>query len=76
MGFKNFLNIGIYRKFKSPREFAIFKGYGVKILLDGESEWQKGTIGDVAKNAVCIMSERGNENIDFSRIRKAKLDDP
>ena len=67
---------GIYRKIKSPQEFVIFKGTSAKILLDGRSEWQKGTIGECSENAVSFITDQGSEIIDFSDIRKATLDYP
>jgi len=67
---------GIYRQFKSPREFEIFAGLGVKVLLEGESEWKKGVINDSADSSVTMDFGGVIEQINFADVRKAKLDYP
>ena len=67
---------GIYRNFKSPREFVIFRDFSVKILLEGENDWQKGTIREARDASVDIEFEGTEKEIEYSVIRKAKLDYP
>ena len=67
---------GIYRKIKSLREFTIFKGNGVKFLLEGESEWIKGVIGECSDSAVEFITDQRTDLINYTDIRKAKLDYP
>ncbi|MBT3273521.1 MAG: ribosome assembly cofactor RimP [Spirochaetales bacterium] len=69
---------GIYRNIKSPREFAIFHGYSVKVLLEDEDDWIKGKIEKADESSVYFLPEQGGEiqKIDFSDIKKAKLDYP
>ncbi len=47
---------GITRNFKSANEFAVFKGKSVRILLENESEWIKGIIGDSSTTDVDIQT--------------------
>jgi len=65
---------GITRVFKSPAEFEIFKGLGVKLLLDEESEWRSGTIMGTSEESVDISTGDSIDTYQFSAIRKAKLD--
>ena len=37
---------GISRTFKGPSEFEVFTGLGVRVLLEGESDWRRGVIGN------------------------------
>ena len=67
---------GIYRNFKSPREFAIFAGCRVKLLLEGEGEWRKGIIGTSSGASVSLDSDGSVVEVEFAVIRKAKLDYP
>ncbi len=67
---------GIYRNFKSPREFAIFAGCGAKVLLEGQNEWRKGTIGTSSDSSVSVDFDGTDEEVEFADIRKAKLDYP
>ena len=65
---------GISRNFKSANEFAVFKGKSVRILLENESEWIKGIIGDSSTADVDIQTSGEMKKIPYSEIRKAKLD--
>ena len=67
---------GIYRNFKSPREFAIFAGSSAKVLLDGETEWRKGVIVESGDSTVTMDFDDTAEVLDLAVIRKAKLDYP
>jgi len=65
---------GIGRTLKSVEEFGIFKGLGVKLLLDEETDWKKGTIVDSTEESVDIRFDSTIETIQYAVIRKAKLD--
>ena len=65
---------GITRNFKSANEFSVFSGRPVKILLENESEWLKGKIGNSTGTEVEIQTSGGLEKIPYSKIKKAKLD--
>jgi len=65
---------GITRNLKTANEFAVFQGKTVRILLEKESEWIKGIIGDSSKIEVNIQTSDEMKKIPYSEIRKAKLD--
>lgn len=65
---------GIYRNFKSPREFAIFAGCSAKVLLEGENEWRTGVIDTSSDSSVRLKVDGSVLEVDFAEIRKAKLD--
>lgn len=65
---------GIDREIKDRSEYAIFKGRGVKILLNKESDWLGGIIKDDDEKFLYLQSSQGPMNIEFETIRKAKLD--
>ncbi len=67
---------GISRVLKSFSEFEIFEGLGVKLLLEGEDEWRRGIIGSSTSDSVDIVFGNSKETYRFSRIRKARLDNP
>jgi len=67
---------GIDRNFKSPREFVVFRGLAVKVLLEGDTEWRKGVIVSTSGDSVDINTGDTIETYNFSSIRKAKLDNP
>ena len=67
---------GIYRNFKSPREFAIFAGCSAKVLLEDETEWRKGTIGESDDSTVRMDFDGTEVDLSFADIRKARLDYP
>ena len=59
---------------KSVEEFAVFKGKGVRILPVDSEEWISGIIKETGLEKVRI--QKGNETVDieYSAVRKAKLD--
>jgi ribosome maturation factor RimP len=66
---------GISRKIKSNREFHVFAGKGVRILLDDEDEWIGGVILGADEHAVRLeLRGRAPRSVPYSKIRKAKLD--
>ena len=67
---------GISRVIKSPSEFGVFEGLGVKLLLEGEGDWRRGVICESTADSVDIEIGGTVERYSFSTIRKAKLDNP
>jgi ribosome maturation factor RimP len=65
---------GIDRIIKSRKEYSIFKGRGIKVLLLGESEWQGGTIDEADQEFITLAGRDGIEKIDLASIQKARLD--
>jgi Uncharacterized protein conserved in bacteria len=65
---------GIDRVLRSSREWAIFKGRGVRVIFQGETEWAPGRIGEVEGEAVSIAFKDGKRLVRFEEISKARLD--
>lgn len=65
---------GIDRTIKSPREYKVFEGKGLKVLLVSETEWMRGRILSVTEKALSLETDTGTEVIDLSAIAKARLD--
>jgi ribosome maturation factor RimP len=65
---------GIDRALRSVREWTIFKGKGVRVLLHGETEWLQGRIGGVEGEAVNLACPGGTRLVRFEEVSKARLD--
>lgn len=66
---------GLNRKFKTNQEFAVFKGRAVRILREGESEWDRGVIKEADdKKVILILPEGEEKTISFNTIKKGKFD--
>jgi ribosome maturation factor RimP len=65
---------GIDRVIKHNREYTIFKGKGIRVLLENESDWIGGVIEDVDEDYLHLMTLQGSRKIVMEDIRKAKLD--
>jgi ribosome maturation factor RimP len=65
---------GIARMFKSPKEYAIFQGRGVRILVEEESDWIIGIIVKVEGGVLHLETEKGTRPFALSGIRRARLD--
>ncbi len=65
---------GIERVLKSPTEYAIFSGRGVRILEGGNAEWIGGVIESAEDGVLTLKMEGQLKKFPFSSIRKAKLD--
>jgi ribosome maturation factor RimP len=65
---------GIDRRIKHIREYSIFKGKGIKVLLDDETDWLGGIIEDSDESSLRLKTSNGVRKIDLEEIRKAKLD--
>ena len=65
---------GIDRMIKSPREYLVFAGKGLKVLLVDETEWIRGRIISVTEKELRLATDKGTEVIDLSAVAKARLD--
>ncbi len=71
---------GIDRTLKSAREYSIFSGRGIRVLLLNETEWIRGRILSVNDNKLVLRtvgdknSDRGDMTIGLDSIVKARLD--
>jgi ribosome maturation factor RimP len=65
---------GIERTLKSTREFSVFEGRGVRVLIDSTQQWVAGIIRSADDTSVTVEGDRGTETIPYSGIVKAKLD--
>jgi ribosome maturation factor RimP len=65
---------GIDRVFKDNREFSVFAGRAVKILLSDSGSWVEGIIGKTDTDGVFLDMEQNSVHYEFQNIRKAKLD--
>jgi ribosome maturation factor RimP len=65
---------GIDRALRSVREWTIFKGKGVRVLLDGETEWLQGRIEGVEGDSVKLACPEGTRLVRFEEVSKARLD--
>jgi ribosome maturation factor RimP len=65
---------GIDRVLKSPREWAIFRGKGVRVLPVEGGDWISGRIGAVEGGKVVIAGAGGEAVLDIAGIAKARLD--
>ncbi len=65
---------GIDRVLRSAREWSIFKGKGVRVLLRGEEEWLRGCIESVDGEAATLACPGGPRSIGLEAVLKARLD--
>jgi ribosome maturation factor RimP len=65
---------GIDRKIKEKYEYEIFKGKGVKILLQQDSDWIGGVITAASYEKLILKCQDKLIEIDTDHIKKAKLD--
>jgi ribosome maturation factor RimP len=65
---------GIDRKIKSSREYTVFRGKALRILLENESDWISGWIENSTEDAVILKVDDEVKEIPLHAIRKAKLD--
>jgi ribosome maturation factor RimP len=65
---------GIDRALRSAREWEIFKGKGVSVLLRGESEWLRGRIASIDGGSVGLDCAPGPRVIELEAVSKARLD--
>jgi ribosome maturation factor RimP len=65
---------GIERTIKSPVEYEIFKGRGVRILSGDETEWSSGIIDRVEEGTLWLRNGAQTRGFALASIRKARLD--
>ena len=65
---------GIERGIKSPAEYEVFGGKGVRILAGDETEWFGGVIDRVEDGTLWLRKGRETRGFAVSGIRKARLD--
>jgi ribosome maturation factor RimP len=65
---------GIDRTLKENREFAVFTGRGVQVLLRGAHDWIGGVIESASDRDVTLRSGQQRQSIAFADIQKARLD--
>jgi ribosome maturation factor RimP len=65
---------GIDRNIRSWREYAVFAGKGLKILLENESEWIRGKIVSATEKELVLSTDEGTEVFDLAAVTKARLD--
>lgn len=65
---------GIDRRLKAREEYDIFRNHGVRLLLQGQSEWTRGVIRGIEGELLSIEQEEGPRVINFADIRAARLD--
>jgi ribosome maturation factor RimP len=65
---------GIDRVLRSAREWSIFKGKGVRVLLRGEQEWLRGRIKGLDGGSVLLDLPTGPRAVGLEAISKARLD--
>ncbi len=65
---------GIDRRIKSRREYDIFQGKGIRLLLENESEWRCGVIRKTEGEVLHLATPSCIQEIDLGSVRKAKLD--
>lgn len=63
---------GAYRVIKNCREYSIFMGQSVKLLIG--DDWMHGVIHSTDDASVSLSTKDGVEKIEFIDIRKGKLD--
>jgi ribosome maturation factor RimP len=65
---------GIDRLIRSTREYGIFVGKGLRVLLVNETEWLSGRIESVSGKSLVLSRPEGSISIDFDAVAKARLD--
>lgn len=65
---------GIDRKIKSGREYAIFQGRAVRVLLEDASDWIGGRIKSSDGETLVLTVDDEERDIPVNTIKKAKLD--
>lgn len=65
---------GVDRWIRSDREYAIFTGRGIRILLKEGDEWLAGRIAQAGPSAMTIRGAWGERTVEYASIAKARLD--
>jgi ribosome maturation factor RimP len=65
---------GIERSLRSPSEYRIFTGRGVRVLAGTQTEWQAGIIEAVEGDTLWLRQGRERKGFAIPEIRRARLD--
>jgi ribosome maturation factor RimP len=65
---------GVDRTIKDPREFAVFVGKGIRVLVDDADTWTAGVIESADERQVVITTAGQRLSLPIERVRKARLD--
>jgi len=65
---------GTERSLRSPSEYALFTGRGVRILSGDETEWRHGIIDAVENGTLWLREGREKRGFALAGIRRARLD--
>ena len=65
---------GIERQIRSPAEYGVFQGRGVRVLVGDATEWTGGIIDAVEGDTLWLRRGRERKGLAISGIRKARLD--
>jgi len=65
---------GLDRVLKSEREYSIFAGRAIRVMLHGQREWIRGKIEGVQEGVLSLDEAGTMRKIKTADIRKAKLD--
>jgi ribosome maturation factor RimP len=65
---------GIDRTLRSAREYALFVGKGLRIMLVNESEWILGKLVSASEKEISLVTDKGTEVFDLAAVAKARLD--
>ena len=66
---------GTERNLKSPREYRIFQGRGVKVLINGANDWTGGILAAAGDRELELSKKDMAQTIAYDNIKKIKLDD-
>jgi ribosome maturation factor RimP len=65
---------GTERTIRSPSEYALFTGRGVRILSGNETEWRRGIIDAVDGETLWLREGKERRGFALAGIRRARLD--
>lgn len=65
---------GIDRMIKTRKEYEVFQGKGLKVLLENETEWIRGKILSSTDKELRLETDKGTEVLDLAAVAKARLD--
>ncbi len=65
---------GVERTLRSPLEYRIFSGRGLRVLVGAETEWRSGIIETVDGDTLWLRRGRQRQGFAIPEIRRARLD--
>jgi ribosome maturation factor RimP len=65
---------GIERQIRSPAEYLIFKGRGLRLLAGDATEWEAGIIDGVEGDTLWLRRAGRRRGFAVAAVRKARLD--